>query len=319
MKIKKEMLLVDPDIGSITGLEPGTKIDSPAQQQSSKEYFDLKNQKIQKELDKVNAEKQKIYFRNLQLEELGKYIIVRVKLIPNIDDVTAANLGRLIYLSTYCDYHNRLMLTENTTMKRGDLPAVLNLRERKTRDFLNDMKEYIRFDESGIYISDSFVYRGKKKERRYNNKMKLFNKSVQNLYKGLKPTKHKYFGFIIQLLPFVNRKYNIICSNPEEVDIDKIKSLSLTDIAKELKYEKSNSGKLLEILTGLFFDAAGYQQSACSIVYHEGNGQSGYDLIFNPRLLYIGEDYKDVLAYNKFFPLAVKSVRKNRISVPIAL
>ena len=112
--------------------------------------------------------------------------------------------------------HNRLMLTENTTMKRGDLPAVLNLGERKTRDFLNDMTEYIRFNKSGIYISDSFVYRGEKKERKYNNKMKLFNKSVQSLYKGLKPTKHKYFGFIVQLLPFVNRKYNIICSNPED-------------------------------------------------------------------------------------------------------
>ena len=28
-------------------------------------------------------------------------------------------------------------------------------------------------------------------------------------------------------------------------------------------------------------------------------------------------DYKDVLAYNKFFPRVVKSVRKNRISVPL--
>lgn len=319
MKTKKEMLLVDPDNGETTGVEIGSEIKSPAQQQSSKEYFDKQNQKMQQKLDKANAEKQKKYYRNLQLGELGKYIIVRVKLITGVDDVTAANLGRLIYLSTYCDYHNRLMLTENTTMKRGDLPAVLNLGERKTRDFLNDMTEYIRFNKSGIYISDSFVYRGEKKERKYNNKMKLFNKSVQSLYKGLKPTKHKYFGFIVQLLPFVNRKYNIICSNPEEVDIDKIKSLSLTDIAKELKYETSNSGKLLEILTGLFFDVGGYQQSACSIVFHEGNGHSGYDLIFNPRLLYVGEDYKDVLAYNKFFPRVVKSVRKNRISVPLDL
>ena len=165
MKTKKEMLLVDPDNGETTGLEIGSEIKSPAQQQSSKEYFDKQNQKMQQKLDEAKAKKQKKYYRNLQLGELGKYIIVRVKLIPGVDDVTAANLGRLIYLSTYCDYHNRLMLTENTTMKRGDLPAVLNLGERKTRDFLNDMARYIRFGDNGIYISDSFVYRGEKKER----------------------------------------------------------------------------------------------------------------------------------------------------------
>ena len=32
MKTKKEMLLVDPDSGAVTGLEPGTAIKSPAEQ-----------------------------------------------------------------------------------------------------------------------------------------------------------------------------------------------------------------------------------------------------------------------------------------------
>lgn len=317
MKTNREMLLVDPETQTVTGLEIGTKISSPRECESSKEYFDQKNKELKDQLEKAQQEKHKTYFRNLQLGELGKYIIVRVKFIPDADEVTAANLGRLVYLSTYCDYNNRLMLTENRTMSRRDLPEVLNLGERKTRDFIHDMDEYIKFNDDGIYISDDFLYRGEKKERKYNHKMKLFNKSVQDLYKSLKPKNHKYFGFIIQLLPYVNRKYNIICKNPDEVDIDKIESMSLTDIAVKLNYEKSNSGKLLEILTGLLFDASGYQQSACSIIYHEGNGQSGYDLIFNPRLLYIGEDYRNVEAFCKFFPNVVKSVRKNRIFVPI--
>lgn len=50
MKTNKEMLLTDPDTGAVTGLEPGTDIKSPAEQQSSKEYFDKQNQKIQKNL-----------------------------------------------------------------------------------------------------------------------------------------------------------------------------------------------------------------------------------------------------------------------------
>lgn len=59
MKTKKEMLLVDPDNGETTGLEIGSEIKSPAQQQSSKEYFDKQNQKMQQKLDEAKAKKQK--------------------------------------------------------------------------------------------------------------------------------------------------------------------------------------------------------------------------------------------------------------------
>ena len=137
MKTTKEMFLIDPDTGAVTGLEPKTSIKTPAEQAATKYYFDQKNQKIQKNL----SEQEKLYFRKSQFADLGSYILLRVKMIP--DDMSAADLGRLIYLSTYSDYHNRLMLNEQRIMQRRDLPEVMNLKERKTRDFIREMLQEI--------------------------------------------------------------------------------------------------------------------------------------------------------------------------------
>lgn len=308
MKTNKEMLLVDPDTGAVTGLEPGTAIKSPAQQQASKEYFDQQNQWIKDTLD----EREKKYFRKSQFADLGSYILLRVKMIP--DDISAADLGRLVYLATYSDYHNRLMLNEQRIMHRKDLPKVMNLKERKNREFISEMitKKYIVERDEELFISDSFLYRGEKKERRYNQKMKIFIKSVRNLYKHLDSRRHSYFGMIVQLIPYVNRRYNILCWNPEEQDIDQINSLTITDICKIVGRDPKNYDNLLEAITGLIFEVNGYKQAACSCVSFE----SGYRIIFNPRLMYIGQDYKEVEVLCIFFPKAFKTVRKTRNSVP---
>lgn len=309
MKTDKEMLLIDPDTGSVTGLEPGTAIKSPAQQQSSKEYFERKNQQLQ---DSLNEQVKK-YFRKSQFADLGSYILLRVKMIPN--DISAADLGRLVYLATYSDYHNRLMLNERRVMHRKDLPEVMNLKERKNREFLSEMinKKHIAEKNGELFISDSFLYRGEMKERRYNQKMKLFIRSVRNLYKHLDSRRHSYFGVIVQLIPYVNRRYNILCWNPEEQDIDQVDSLSITDVCKILNRDPKNYDDLLEAITGLIFDVSGYKQAACSCISFE----SGYRIIFNPRLMYIGQDYHEVEVLCTFFPKAFRTVRKTRNSVPL--
>lgn len=311
MKTKKEMLLIDPDTGAVTGLEPETSIKSPAEQTATKNYFDQKNQKMQNAL----GEQEKLHFRKSQFADLGSYILLRVKMIP--DDMSAADLGRLIYLSTYSDYHNRLMLNEQRIMQRRDLPEVMNLKERKTRDFFREMldKKYITEKNGELFITDNIIYRGEKKERRYNQKMKLFIKTVRDLYKHLDSRRHGYLGLIVQLIPYVNRRYNILCWNPEEQDVDQIKSLTITDVCKIVNRDPKNYDDLLEAITGLIFDVNGYKQSACSCVSFDG----GYRIIFNPRLMYIGKDYHEVEVLCTFFPKAFKSVRKTRNSVPLKI
>mgnify|MGYP007025207128 CR=1 FL=1 len=113
---------------------------------------------------------------------------IKNNLIPSIKaDTWASRLFVAIHIKnrTYSDYHNRLMLNEQRIMQRKDLPEVMNLKERKTRDFFREMldNKYITEKNGELFITDNIIYRGEKKERRYNQKMKLFIKTVRDLYK----------------------------------------------------------------------------------------------------------------------------------------
>lgn len=201
-------------------------------------------------------------------------------------------------------------------MRKSDLPEVLNLSKKQERDFRREMIEagYLQECNGEFYINDGFLYRGERQERTYNQKMKMFINTVRNIYKSLKPRNHKYFGLIVQLVPYVNRRYNILCrkEDVEEIELEKIHVLTITDICRITNYDVNNYSNLLGILVGLLFDVNGYQQSACSLVSYIGNGVSKYRFYFNPRLLFIGdyEDYVNLKQHCDFFPQAVKSVRQ---------
>ena len=65
-------------------------------------------------------QERKKQYRYTQTDELGKYILLRVKKLPtNLDPAT---LARLTLLSTYIDYKNRLMINKHTVMEKSDLP-----------------------------------------------------------------------------------------------------------------------------------------------------------------------------------------------------
>ena len=87
--------------------------------------------------ERREKEKQKQY-RYVQTDELGKYILLRIKKIPTTLD--PSTLARLTLLSTFIDYKNRLMINKQTVMLKSDLPRILNISERAARDFVAEVK-----------------------------------------------------------------------------------------------------------------------------------------------------------------------------------
>lgn len=158
--------------GEITALPPG-RYQTDDELIATRQYFDSVEEKRKDEVRDVLSTREKLYTR-VKLDELGQYILIKVKMIPQDDEITAANLGRLVYLSTYCDYHNRLMLTERTVMRKSNLPEVLNLSKKQERDFRREMIQagYLQESNGEFYINDRFLYRGERQERTYNQKMR---------------------------------------------------------------------------------------------------------------------------------------------------
>ena len=244
-------------------------------------------------------------YRYVQTDELGKYILLRVKKLPtNLDPAT---LARLTLLSTYIDYKNRLMINKHTVMEKSDLPRILNISERAARDFVSEVKnKYLIFRDGEMFLSKEY-YRGESDKYKRDAKQKLFIQTTQDLYYKLKPREHKYFGYVIRIVPFINREFNILCHNPDETVFDQIKPLSIGEVCDILKYENSHSDRLLDGLTRCIFVADDQDQSLCAIVQSVGNGITGYGMFVNPRILYNGSDYDRVEILHFYFPL-----RKNR-------
>lgn len=236
---------------------------------------------------------------------MGKYILLRVKKIPTTLD--PSTLARLTLLSTFIDYKNRLMINKQTVMRKSDLPRILNISERAARDFVSEVKnKYLIFRDGEMFLSKEY-YRGESDKYKRDAKQKLFIQTTQDLYYKLKPREHRYFGYVIRIIPFVNREFNILCHNPDEIVFDQIKPLSIGEICDLLKYENTHSDRLLDGLTKCIFRADDQDQSLCAIVQSVGNGITGYGMFVNPRILYNGSDYNKVEILHFYFPL-----RKNK-------
>ena len=285
-----DFALVNQKTGWSQPIEAGTKIVWPEDAIHAKERRDTERKK---------------QYRYVQTDELGKYILLRVKKLPtNLDPST---LARLTLLSTYIDYNNRLMVNKQLVMRKNDLPRILNISERAARDFVSEVKnKYLILRDGEMYLSKEY-YRGESDKYKRDAKQKLFIQTTQDLYYKLKPREHRYFGYVIRIVPFINREFNILCHNPDEVVFDQIKPLSIGEICDILEYENSHSDRLLDGLTRCIFRADDQDQSLCAIVQSVGNGITGYGMFVNPRILYNGSDYNKVEILHFYFPL-----RKNR-------
>ena len=96
-----------------------------------------------------------------------------------------------------------------------------------------------------IYLNPIYVNKGdsKFKDKEYT---RMFIDTTRDLYERCKPRQHKHLSYVYQLLPFLHYETNILCKNPEEIDINKLDKLHFTDICRMLNL--SNDKKTMDKL-----------------------------------------------------------------------
>jgi hypothetical protein len=127
----------------------------------------------------------------------------------------------------------------------------------------------------------------------------FYRRAVRQLYHATPVSKHGHLGQIFQILPFVNIEYNIVCRNPMETKLDKVKPLTLDEFCALVGYDPTQRGRLLRDYDAIRFDVDGRAERFCSFV------TSGADLttarIFvNPHILYHGRHPQQVQILGKF-------------------
>ena len=238
----------------------------------------------------------------------GGFVLMRK--VPLNKNISPQTLGRLTYLAVYLTYEddNRLMLTERQPMFRQDLPQVLGLPERTVDRFVKEAKNagVLIVDKYGqLFMDDNIFFRGKTKRRK---KMRLYRKPIQQLYQKMSRNYDHYFGYVIALVPYINKEWNYVCrsrENAEEKDLHKLDCMSIQDICKLLDFDPTHSSRLIDKLKSIKFVWDGQEQALCNFIKEIGSKE--YNMIINPDILYMGSKPEQVKVLGKYFRVKRKA------------
>lgn len=279
--------------------------------QATGEYFETDGGTFYSNEDKEKAKRAKEaqYHKELRRnhsEKQGGFVLMRKTDIKK--KVSPQTLGRLAYLSIYLEYDTgRLMVNERKTMKTDDLKDTLRISKRAVYDFLKESQEsnLLTVDENGDLILSDYFIRGRSKFRK---QIRLYVGSIKSLYEKMVKSNQniRYFGYVIQLVPYINNEWNVICRNPYERNPHKLELISIEEICSLLNFNPTNSGRLTRILKQITF--IGYdlfenerrEQKLCNFIKDSESNE--WRMIINPNILFMGTDPTKVEGYLQFFP-----------------
>lgn len=159
-----------------------------------------------------------------------------------------ADITRLFLLSTYLNYENILCFDNGNPIKKSDLARVLKMGTTSAKNFIKNMTEQkiFIFEDNCIRISNKNIYRGRLKLNANTDTetLRIYIETVRSLYYNSTKGERKKLCILFKMIPWINRKYNIICSNVFETDIEKINPLTLGEFCDIIGYDRRNVTRL---------------------------------------------------------------------------
>ena len=239
--------------------------------------------------------KEKNELRKIANDELGKFFFVQNN--ETFNTLLPQTVTRLIFLNTFINYgDNKLMLTKRTPMKRKDLSKVLGVSKAVVTGFWKEVSpEYIQEKDDGLIFTNTDVFIRRRLNQRgiYNPYQKFYIDGIRKLYQATDVTNHKHLGYIFKMLPFINLEYNVLCYNPLEPDLEKVKFMSLSEFCSAIDYDVSHLNRLFAIYKRIKFDVKESQEKFCAFAW-DGLNRESAKIFVNPHILYNGTNYNNV-------------------------
>ena len=243
------------------------------------------------------------YFLRKQSDDLGGF----TWLIYNTGEILDLGLEpdaltKIIYLSTFMDYDNYLttgnLTREKERITRVEAAVLLGIGERKFYEFWKSVKAVgvlIEEPEEGyIKLNDEIFHRGSLEGVEVSKRaIRIYANAVRKLYEKSTAREHKLLSKVFQAIPYINIKYNILCTNPDETELKFVKCLCLTDYCRFIGYDINNVPQLrkaLKRLTVMNEGVFGFTETC-----------AGDSIFVNPMVYYGGNNYDEVKVLGKFF------------------
>lgn len=225
-----------------------------------------------------------------------------VSTAEDFENVSPANLTRLIFLATYLSFHNNeLRTTERHKLTKKELANVLDVSESTAERFWREVNpKYIVEGDDGVLRTNPEIFAKGSTKQLMTFYIKVFAKGMEHLYKSVPKSNHKHLGYIFAMLPYVNIEHNILCWNTEETDISKVKQMSMKEFCGEIGFNYKHIDRLHRAYKKMSFDIGeGNQELFCSIIKNEYTGKEL--MIINPKVFYSGRNSNAVSEFGKFF------------------
>ena len=203
-------------------------------------------------------------------------------------DIPKQFLFIFTYICTYLDYDGKLKIMVNGKKKvitEKDLQNLLGLGKTetiKTKTILINNGLIIINEDRSISVNPKYAIKGEVRRKKLRGCARIMQDGIREIYENSRPIEHKRLGLLIQILPYVNYNYNIICFNPEEEEKDEITPMDLKDLCKITGYDERNRIKLKNEL--LRITVGGTPVIAVTEVY------KGHAISVNPKIYYKGKN-----------------------------
>lgn len=209
------------------------------------------------------------------------------EIFPNL---SKPSITRLFYIATFVEYNGDRLTFDGgyTFIGKRQLKGKLNLTDNVFTDFWNEMisNNILKENEEKLVTINTKLFRRGSIDRRCNKDFtRIYCECVRCIYENTKDIRdHTKLSYIFKIIPFVNRKTNIVSYNPEEMDDKKIKPMTIGDFCDVINYNKKNAYRLFKDLAK--FTIKG-KHLMCYVAIDKFN-INGMFIIVNPEIYYGG-------------------------------
>lgn len=300
-----ERIYVNPKTGEVLKTEGTVFIETAEQRLKRQEYFRKKAE--------IEA---KVQMMNNKYEEYGSFTWyfyrINEETFPNLPPTY---LVRLIYLATYISYDNVLRKTLKSFITEKDFPELLDISEKETKRFITVLKrdnillDDVKRNQPVLKLNHDLFAKGKLSRTLISSLCennitytRLYVDGIRKIYRQTVPSKRKHLGYIFKLLPYVNKQYNIVCYNPDEMNKENIQAISSNEICELLGYEVTNKSRLFRSLLRISFKSNSSTYSIIQYLTYSTEDDIESKVIINPSIYYAGNswDTVEILAVDKF-------------------
>lgn len=219
---------------------------------------------------------------------------------------------RLIQLSSYITFGQNLFDYNKNKIKKSSLSKIWKVENNRksineTYKILTECGYIYQTEDGYIMINEEVVVKGPMKEKfkklRKQDKnltyTRVFKKNIQVLYEGTEPKSRKQLANLFKILPYINFKYNIFCSNPMETNKRNIKYLRWNDLANICGVKKNNVARFKKDLMRL--KIYGFN------IIKQFSTDNKYYICINPKIYYSGDNLEAIEFLYKSFEMDTES------------